>query len=98
MLKGEALRKFIARRGLFERLEIPEEYRDLEAEIRMGRSVLDLALLDSLWNPEIFYWADKHNSDFKIICAISLLDPEETETRLKTVIRLLKNDKRLHKK
>lgn len=89
-LKGETLRKFIARRGLFVRIEIPEDYRDLEPEIKFGRSILDLALLDSLWNSEIFYWADKNNSDFKIVCTIALLDPETTEERFKTVMGLLK--------
>lgn len=78
-MKGKYLRKFIARRGLFVRIPIPSEFKELEAEIKLGRSILDLALLDSLTDPEIVSWLV--NEDFETICFIALLDPVETKQR-----------------
>lgn len=91
-LKGEKLRKFIARKGLFVRLPIPETYKSVESEIALGRSILDRAILDCLEDEEVVDWFDVNDEEFTTICFIANLDPVKVEENFKTVYRKLKDE------
>lgn len=91
--KEVELKKYIARKGLFIRIPLPKNMKSLEAEISLGRSILDRALLDSLEDPDIVDWFDELNEDFNEICYIAYLDPSLVVDRFnKTYERLLNKE------
>ncbi len=87
--KSVELRNFITRKGLFIRIPIPDNFKELEPEITLGRTILDRALLDSLEEESGIEWFDVGNTDFNTICFIAYLDPLQVEERvLRTYKRL----------
>ena len=89
--KEVELRKYIARKGFFVQLEIPESFKSLEPEIRLGRSILDRALLDCLEDPEIEECFDTDNERFLDVCLISWLEPEDVIDKFQKTLKRLKN-------
>lgn len=92
---GVELRKYIARKGLFIRIPIPYRLKELEPEIKMGRSILDRALLDCLEDEYTEDWFDVHNEDFNTICFIAYLDPNQVVERFELTLDRLKKNQNL---
>ncbi len=91
-IKGQALKSYIARKGLFIRLPIPSKLKGLEPEIALGRAILDNALLECLDKPEEEDWFDELNEDFHTICFIACLEPDKVLENFMTVIKKLKDE------
>ncbi len=87
MLKGQALKNHITRKGLFKRIEIPAYDKPVAPEILLGRSILDRAFLDSFNSLEEFEWFSVENEDFLIICYLANLDPEVIEKHFTKVYK-----------
>lgn len=92
--KGVTLRRYIALKGLFVRIPIPDYMKEVEDCITLGRSILDRHVLDSMVDESSRTWFNVDCEDFKTICYISWLDPELVVKRFeKTYERLMAGEK-----
>ena len=89
------LKSYITRQGLFKQIKLDLHEKELEPEIRLGRTILDKALLDAFENKgEDYLWFDETNEDFLDICTMANLEPEETINRFKETIKKLEKEKK----
>lgn len=70
-------------------MEIPESLRPLEPEIRLGRTILDKAVIESLEDKETRKWFEEGSADFIEICFIANLDPNEVQKRFRETYKKL---------
>ena len=81
----------MTRKGLFVRLEIPQQLRPLEPEISLGRAILDRAFLDTFESSVEREWFDSDNPDFNDICFIAALE-EDLVLHYVSVVTVKLND------
>ena len=87
---SKELRKLIVRKGLFVSYPIPPELRRIEGEVKLGRGIIDRAIMDAADGDTVaLTWFDQSNPDFIEVCFIAQLDHHSTIQRALTVIRKL---------
>jgi hypothetical protein len=105
-----SIRKFVAHQGLFNNekfYKIPDKDIAIQPEIRLGRIILDRALLESIGDPEdLTEWFLGETEDFETICFLAQIPSDRVRkvysdihphlVRNDTVKTILANEKRLY--
>lgn len=73
-------------------MQIPSELRHIEPEIRLGRAVIDQAVLDALEDDEALEWFSSSSDGFLDICQIAYLDITSVLNTFEKILPLLKDD------
>jgi hypothetical protein len=79
-LKDQMSLSRLAKTGLFQRMAVPDEAKEVRREIKLHRAVLDKALVDSFSltsriRVSVEGWLRLDNPDFKQACERAYLDP-----------------------